>query len=243
MRRTWGVALALWIVAASAAAQTQDEGESTEGESGESTEGESGESTEGVPVTEDDNPGVVFVEQPSAPPGYENQPQGQQQPAQAAPTQQPGYGAQQPGYGAQQPGYGSRPTYHREPYVEGMQLPPNATVETRVRKGMIAGGIAMFVAGYVSMVLVYTLSSGFGGDPPGTTLIPAIGPFFLMPDASQDGRILLGLDALLQIGGLTMLVLGATLKSKIVTWYGDSRIRVTPMASRSGGGMGMALSF
>jgi len=237
MRWTWGALLALGTFGGSAAAQapaddpeTQDEGQSEEGE--------------GVPVVEGEHPGVVIVEPPAdPPPGYQQQ----QQQVQPAPTygqqpqQQPAYG-QQPGYGQQQQGYGYRPTYHRERYVEGMQLPPNAQVETRAKTGMIVGGIAMFVAGYISMVFTYTFASAFG-DPPGTMLIPAIGPFFIMPDASSEGRTLLGLDALLQIGGLTMLILGATLKTKYVTWYGDSRVRVTPMASRGGAGMGMSLSF
>jgi hypothetical protein len=242
MRWTLGVGLAVWTLAASAAAQAPAEAEEEEAPA----EGDEGGQ---VPVVEGEHPGVVIVEEPTPPPGYQNQPQ--QQPAQQQPAQQQQYGQQpqpqqqygqqpQPGYGQQ--GYGYRPTYHRERYVEGMQLPPNAQIETRVRKGMIAGGVAMFVAGYISMVFVYSFASAFG-DPPGTMLIPAIGPFFIMPDASQDGRILLGLDALLQIGGLTMLILGSTLKTKYVTWYGDSRIRVTPMASRGGGGMSMSLSF
>lgn len=246
MRWTWGALLALGTFAGSAAAQAPADDPETQDEA-------DGEEGEGVPVVEGEHPGVVIVEPPAdPPPGYQSQPQQQQQ-AQPAPTYgqqpqpaptygqqpQPAYG-QQPGYGQQ--GYGYRPTYHRERYVEGMQLPPNAQIETRAKTGMIAGGIAMFVAGYVSMVFVYSFASAFG-DPPGTMLIPAIGPFFIMPDASSEGRTLLGLDALLQIGGLTMLILGATLKTKYVTWYGDSRIRVTPMASRSGGGMGMSLSF
>lgn len=235
MRWTLGVGLAVWTLAASAAAQAPAEGDEEEAPA----EGEEGNQ---VPVVEGEHPGVVIVEEPTPPPGYQNQPQQQQAqppPAQPAPTygQQPQQQQQQ-----QQQGYGYRPTYHRERYVEGMQLPPNANVETRVRKGLLVGGIAMFVAGYISMVFTYSFASAFG-DPPGTMLIPAIGPFFIMPDASQEGRTLLGLDALLQIGGLTMLILGATLKTKYVTWYGDSRIRVTPTASRGGGGLGMSLSF
>ncbi|MBO6939057.1 MAG: hypothetical protein JJ863_29075 [Deltaproteobacteria bacterium] len=210
---------------------------------------EESEGEDGVPVVEGEHPGVVIVEQedPPPPPGYDDQaltpvPQPQQQPAPTYGQQQPGYG-QQPAYGQQQPyGYqGAR--YHREPYVEGMTLPPNAQVVSRVRTGLLVPGIAMFVGGYISMVFTYSFIDGFSGDPPATMLIPLIGPFFLMPDASESGRLLLGFDALLQIGGMTMLVLGATLKAKYVTWYGDSNIRVTPLASRSGGGMQMSVAF
>ncbi len=207
----------------------------------------------GVPVVEGEHPGVVIVEQqdPPPPPGYEDEEltpvpvQEQEQPPGYGQQPAPGYGQQQPAYGQQQPGYGygQQARYHREPYVEGMPLPPNAQVVTRVRKGLLVPGIVMFVAGYLSMVFTYTFMDDVSREPPPGMLVPLVGPFFLMPDASEAGRTLLGFDALLQIGGMTMLILGATLKAKYVTWYGDSNIRVAPLASRSGGGMQLSVAF
>lgn len=247
MRLSLGVGLAVWAFAMSAAAQAP-----AEDPNGLDSPADDDDDGGDVPVVEGEHPGVVIVEDsgnPAPPPGYGQQPltpvpqpQQQQQPAYG--QQQPGYGQAQPGYGQQQPGYGYQqpPRYHRERYIEGMQLPPNAQVVSRVRTGLLIPGIAIFAASYITMAFTYSFASAFG-DPPGTMLIPLIGPFFLMPDASQEGRVLLGFDALLQIGGMTMLILGAAVKAKYVTWYGDNRFQVAPLASRSGGGLQMALRF
>jgi len=208
------------------------------------TENEDG----GVPVVEGEHPGAPLVDQeaPPPPPGYDTDAppaapaQGQPPGPANGPQRAPSYDQPQPGYGY---GYTARPRYHREPYVEGMPLPPNARISSRVRKGLLIPGIAMFTGGYIAMIFTYSFIDGFSGTPPGTMLIPLIGPFFLMPDAGRGGRGLLALDALLQIGGVTMLILGATLKTRYVTWYGDSNIRVTPLASRRGGGMQLSVAF
>ena len=144
----------------------------------------------------------------------------------------------QPAY----PGYGGV-LYHRQPYVEGMNLPPNAVVVTRVRKGLVIGGIAAFLGSYVPWIFIYSFVDAFGGDAPGTMLIPFIGPFFFMDDTDRGGRAMLAFDAILQIGGVTAFILGLTLKQKYVEWYADSRFRVTPLAGRQGGGLDFSLQF
>ena len=190
-------------------------------------EGEASPALQPVPAQPGPTPGP-----PEAPQGYAPPPPGYADPN-AAPA---------PAYGPPGEPYSQGATYHREPYVEGMQLPPNAQVDTRVRKGLLISGIALFAATYVSTVFTWWLFDVFGGAPDGM-LVPFIGPFFLFPDAEPQGRTILTVLALAQMGGFAMLLAGALTKQKMVVWYGDSGVAIRPLATAGGGGVHLTYDF
>ena len=196
--------------------------------------------------------GIIVVEQePGASGTGELQPvphpdQPAPHPSQPAPVPE-GYGQPtpqpQPGWSQPGPQRYSPPRYHREPYVEGQPLPPGARVITRARTGLVASGTAMLAAGYVAMLFSYLFADAFG-DPTEWMLVPLVGPFFTIPHAgASEGRGLLALDGLLQVGGLTMFIAGLVAKRSYVVWYGDSGVRVRPLASTRGGGLELSYAF
>lgn len=141
------------------------------------------------------------------------------------PQQQPVYVQQQPVY--QQP-------YQQPVYQQPYQQQPRT--EERAHVGLIVGGAVMLG---VSWLVHGALISPFAGwsidwgyQPEWESfryagLIPIAGPWIqlaLKPGTLNDdgwGTYLV-IDGLLQAGGLTMLILGATI-TETVTVYGDSR--------------------
>lgn len=134
----------------------------------------------------------------------------------------------------QQPVYVQQQPVYQQPYQQPYQQQPRT--EERAHVGLIVGGAVMFG---VSWLVHGALISPFGGwsldfgyDPQWESfryagLIPLAGPWIQMalkPGSLNDdgwGTYLI-IDGLLQAGGLTMLILGATI-TETVTVYGDSR--------------------
>ena len=165
--------------------------------------------------------------------------------AQPAQPGQPAYPQPAQGYG--QPGYAQPgadpPTYHREPYVEGVPLPPGARIVEQTRKGMLIPGISLLAGGYVITVLTWSIINAFDEDTSEGMLVPFIGPFFLFPDAETEGRLLLTLLGLAQTGGFALMLAGILAKQKAVVWYGDSGVELRPMATAGGGGVHLTYDF
>jgi hypothetical protein len=126
------------------------------------------------------------------------------------------------------------------------------------RWGLFAAGLVLFLVGYGADI---GLTYGFGHTPSYTSLIPIVGPFIQMGqsygldgppinsgDPEYDRKITnqidsgnsvirslvyagLAVDAVLQLGGATMAILGATLKRPVRTYaVGPARpkVAVTP---------------
>ena len=163
---------------------------------------------------------------------YPQQPQQYPQGYQQAPGQ-PGY-APQPGYAQQD----LRP--RRLPYQAGMVVPPGYQLRSRVRLGLVISGAAMFGVPYI--ITASTLS---GTSVQRVLAVPVLGPFLAIPDAGDTARPFLVIDGLLQAAGLTMLIIGLTARQQYLQLYasGDRQLTLQPMASRSGGGLGVSMTF
>lgn len=196
---------------------------------------------------------------PQPPPGYGYPPPGYGTGYPPPGYGQPGYG--QPGYGP--PGYGPQgypygypmgygpamlgpPTL---PYEEGQPVPAGYRVESRLRKGLLIGGLVTFG----SLYLVSAFTGGAAQDDKFTPLfVPIAGPFITIGTAKAEGvgTFTLLLDGVGQAGGALMAVLGLTLdqtllvRNDLEARRGDgvapSRIRVTPLFGRGTAGLGLA---
>lgn len=186
--------------------------------------------------------------------------QSQVPPAEQYPQQQqpPGYQQGQPQYG--QPQYGqpqyAQPQYaqpqprlrrQRIRYHEGMDMPPGAEITSRPKLGMLIPGAIMFAVPYIFTAMAYAISQDASGGIDPTILIPAVGPFIQIPDASSAAaRTGLAWDGILQTVGLVLLVVGA-IPRKYVTYYAggnpDQRLTVAPRFGGRGGGLDLSLAF
>ncbi len=197
-----------------------------------------------------------MAEQAEAQQGYPQQGYPQQgYPQQGYPQQgygQPGYG--QPGYGPQgcasdaQCGPGSA-------CVNGMCATQAQVqyVERPITGLIVAGAITLPVA-YVSNILVSSLAAfalGIGGSPDvdgifGWGLVPVVGPFVQMAYVQDYGlHTLWGVIGGVQVLGLTMIILGATLRTRDpVIALGEGRsLAFAPILSPNEAGLSAALSF
>lgn len=187
---------------------------------------------------------VPVVDQSQVPPAQQYPQQQQQQP----PPQygQPQYGQPQyaqPQYAQPQP----RMRRQRLRYHEGMEVPPGAEITSRPKIGLLVAGGVMFAIPYIFTAMAYAISQDASGGIHPTILIPAVGPFIQIPDASSAAaRTGLAWDGILQTVGLVLLVAGA-IPRKYVTYYAgggsDQRFTVLPRFGQSGGGMDLRLQF
>ncbi len=211
------------------------------------------------PFQQDDElppPPVEVVEQPD---GYEYQePQpGQPAPAQPAPYVQPGQPqpgqpqyAQpgqpqyaQPGYAPQ---YTPQPRLRREPYHEGMTIPPGGELIERRRTGMIISGAAVFGGMYLLTVAATAsvtgggISGGSGGEP--VLYVPVVGPFIraFHGGTIRGGRVFFVIDGLVQTVGATLLIVGLASKTRYIQYYAESddgrrQLALSPMVGETNG--------
>jgi hypothetical protein len=199
---------------------------------------------------------VQVVDQSQVPPvdqnGYpqqqQQQPQyGQQQPPPQQYGQQPQYA--QPQYAQPQYAqpYAPQPRRHRIRYHEGMELPPGAEITNRVKLGMLIPGLAIFAVPYIITAMAYSISNDTGGGIDPTILIPVVGPFIQIPDASGSAaRTGLAWDGILQTVGLVLFAVGV-IPRKYVTYYagvdGAQRFSLAPRFGPGGGGLDAAIRF
>lgn len=144
---------------------------------------------------------------------------------------------------------------------EGDPIPPGYHPSTRVRGGLIAGGLSMFGASYLISVLVAAANDGIcnnynsvtgtcsgGGDD--ALYIPVLGPFIQMGNehgsATALADVFLVLDGLLQGTGVAMFIFGIAVP-KTVLVRNDlgalKNIHISPMVGRNMGGLGVAAQF
>lgn len=199
---------------------------------------------------------MVSAQEPQQPPEQAQQPPpayAQQQPppgyGQPSPTYgQPAYG--QPAYG--QPGYApmyapppQRLRRYRDPYVEGMALPPDARVYSRPRIGLLIPGAALFGVFYLGTVMAWAISQDHSRTVQNVVLVPALGPFLAIPNAANSGRrIGLVWTGLLQVAGLALFIAGAIPKRYVEYYAGHTPgWRVSPVFGEGGGGLSAERRF
>lgn len=198
--------------------------------------------------------------QPGQPmqPGYPGQPAYGGQPIYPG---QPGY-PNQPAYAPQpgQPMYGYPPGSQPPPGYFQPAPPPRQVVNYKMqpRIGLIVGGSVMLgsmwlitaIAGGISATVCDVALSGGGSSgcstPYWPLFVPVAGPFIQMgyvPHDSTRGLALIGLafDGLVQVGGLAMLIVGATVRQRVPVYA--KNWQVAPMFTSSGTGLAFTSRF
>jgi hypothetical protein len=172
------------------------------------------------------------------------------QPAYGQPTYgqpsyaQPSYG--QPSYGQAAYGAGYGPSPYGQPYYgptypasalpqrrvveyRGGPIPPGATLETQRPTGLLIAGGVGFGAMYLLSVLNAASGSGFVscGTASGCDYlyVPIVGPFITMGTGSFSGgdMFLLGLDGVVQAGGVALFVIGMVAGRQVLVFNGTAQ--------------------
>jgi hypothetical protein len=127
---------------------------------------------------------------------------------------------------------------------DSQPVPPGYHVSQHARKGMIAGGAALFGALYLISVLTAAGASDAGQSGDGSLYIPGVGPFLQMATTGSSlGNVFLAIDGLGQCAGLAMFIYGFA-SPKLVLTRNDLGLRVMPMKlGRDGYGMGLSAHF
>lgn len=103
-----------------------------------------------------------------------------------------------------------------------------------------------YLASAISATTGYSTDDGLTSDR-AVMWVPAVGPFVMMgTETSASSEVLLALDGLAQIGGLTMFVYGlASSKPMHTTSDGRSALRlsVAPLVTRSASGATLRVTF
>ena len=130
--------------------------------------------------------------------------------------------------------------------MEGIagQLPPvGYHVETEVRTGLVIGGAVTFgVVWVVFNLFPAAVGSAVGCRQCNFLIIPAIGPIILAAQSNPSLASLLVLDAIVQAGGLAMLITG--IAAQRTMWVRDGRmVQLVPILSPGMNGLGLVGRF
>lgn len=152
----------------------------------------------------------------------------------------------------------AQPLLARRPMLipyDGGPVPAGARVVTRARTGLIAGGASMFGGAWGTSVLIglaasASRSSGDDAQALQWLMLPGLGPIIAgaaMRNVSSGGWMVLFLDAMLQGGGLAMLIYGIRNPAQYLSYdaqasRGGVRWAVAP-GTAAGPGATLALSF
>jgi len=123
----------------------------------------------------------------------------------------------------QQPmqGVAQRPA-RRLPYRAGEPIPPGYQLTRRSRPGLWIPGMIMLVVPWAISAAAASESSDGRLDD---LYIPVLGPFLTMNDANDWARSPLLIDGLVQVAGVTMFILGLTLKRQYLVYMGGTHGR------------------
>lgn len=128
--------------------------------------------------------------------------------------------------------------------VAGQTPPLGYHAQTEFRTGLVvAGAITFGVVWVVLNLFPLTVANAFGGcGNCNLLIIPAIGPIILATQSNSSLASLLVLDAIVQAGGLAMLITG--LAAQRTVWVRDARrVQVLPILSPGMQGLGVVGSF
>jgi hypothetical protein len=161
-----------------------------------------------------------------------------------------GRGAAQEGHSTE-PGWqpAAVPRLHRVPYEEGMPVPPGGVVVERSRRGLWIPGMTIFGATYGATVFAALYFQEFRTDPRNriaVLYVPVLGPLLYTPFVRlPDNAALLVANALVQGGGLAMVLVGFLMKKRELVYVarGPNQRELTILPTVSAGGVGCAVGF
>jgi hypothetical protein len=134
---------------------------------------------------------------------------------------------------------------------EGDPVPTGYHRARRVKKGLVAGGAALFALPYLASAVAaaggYTTGNATQSAR-GVLWIPAEGPFIMMgrSTTSAAGDVLLLLDGLAQISGLTLFVYGLASPATVLApddGEGKAKISLAPLVLRGASGAMLVGTF
>lgn len=136
---------------------------------------------------------------------------------------------------------------------EGEPIPPGYHPSTRIRGGLVGGGIGLFAGTYLISVLVAAAgqditSNGGGTNAAAPLYIPVIGPFITMGNVSNSATadVFLVLDGLAQAGGVAMFIYGLAVP-KTVLVRNDlgfvKNVTAAPLVGKNFTGIGLSGQF
>jgi hypothetical protein len=201
--------------------------------------------------------GQVYVQQQVAPPPPQNAVAGDGQ--YVAPMQQQTQQTYVPQSVAM-----SGPRVLRD-WHEGEPIPPGYHPSTRVRTGLIAGGLTMFGAPYLISVLaaaigedaknsstIYNSSCNCYQTQAGTNdaaplFIPVVGPFITMGNSNSASLdVLLVVDGLLQAAGVGLFIYGVAVPKTVLVRNDLGKVKINPpmpFVGKNSMGLGLSGSF
>jgi hypothetical protein len=116
-------------------------------------------------------------------------------------------------------------------------------VETEFRNGLVIGGAITFGVVWVAFnIFPAAIGSAVGCRECNFLIIPAIGPIILAAQSNSSLASLLVLDAIVQAGGLAMLITG--LAAQRTMWIRNARtVRVLPIITPGMQGLAVSGAF
>jgi hypothetical protein len=133
---------------------------------------------------------------------------------------------------------------------QGDPVPAGYHPTHRVKKALVAGGASLFALPYLASSVV--AASGYEADngtvsARGFLWIPGAGPFIMMGGTSSAAAdVLLVLDGLAQIGGLTLFVYGAASPETVLVpddSEGKAKVSIAPLFTRGTCGAALVGTF
>jgi len=147
-------------------------------------------------------------------------------------------------------------------WVEGAAIPPGYEPDTRVRKGLLIGGLVTFGVAWLGSAAAATyfieqdrynertfqVGDDSGEEYPAAAplYVPVIGPFIAIGTMDPDKRITAALvaDGVVQIGGLAMALAGLIAQEQVLVRSDTASVTVVPtVAPQGAGGVSLLGSF
>jgi len=139
-----------------------------------------------------------------------------------------------------------------EDYDDGDPVPPGYHPDTRIRKGLVIGGVVPFGVFYLFSAMTAAIAHDAGEDDD-ALYIPAIGPFVqLAKSQSQTAKFFCGLDGVVQSLGLAMAIYGLAAPKTVLVRNDLAKeqprrqkldLHPMPFVARTGAGVGVIGSF
>jgi len=147
-------------------------------------------------------------------------------------------------------------------WVEGAAIPPGYEPDTRVRKGLLIGGLVTFGVAWLGSAAAasYLIEEERYGDrtfqvgdddgeeyPAAAALyVPVVGPFVAIGTMDPNKRITAALvaDGVVQVGGVAMALAGLVFQEKVLVRSNAASVTVAPtVGTRGAGGLSVSGSF
>ncbi len=147
-------------------------------------------------------------------------------------------------------------------WVEGAAIPPGYEPDTRVRKGLLIGGLVTFGVAWLGSAAAasylierdeyddrtFHVGDDSGEDYPAAAplYVPVIGPFVAIGTMQPNKQITAALvaDGVVQMGGLAMALAGLIAQEQVLVRSKTASVAVVPTASPQGdGGLSLIGSF